>query len=84
VLYKFPGVKEAAVIGIPTRAKASSHWHSLPATKNSIGREEFAGAFAGAIGEYKVPRKVIFMAALRTTPCKILKTELRKMAKTAA
>jgi long-chain acyl-CoA synthetase len=80
VIYHFPGVKEAAVIGRPDPRKgeqpvafvALNDGQPLdPAALTSFLKERLA--------DYKVPRKIVQVAALpRNATGKILKTELRK------
>jgi long-chain acyl-CoA synthetase len=82
VLYQFPGVKEAAVIGIPDARKGEQPL-AFVASHEGICLEEKAllEYLHERLAEYKVPRKVVFMAALpRNATSKILKTELRKWA----
>jgi long-chain acyl-CoA synthetase len=82
VLYQFPGVREAAVIGIPDARKGEQPLAFVAATRASNWRKRVAGVFARAAGGLQVPRKVVFMPALpHSATGKILKTELRKMAK---
>jgi len=86
VLYKFPGVKEAAVIGIPDARKGEQPLAFVAGHEGiQLDEKSLLGHLRERLAEYKVPRKVIFMAALPNNATgKILKTELRKMAKTAA
>jgi long-chain acyl-CoA synthetase len=82
VLYTFPGVKEAAVIGVPDARKGEQPLAFIAAHD---GVELQAGPllqFAREqLADYKVPRQVIFLPALpRNATGKILKIELRKAA----
>jgi long-chain acyl-CoA synthetase len=82
VLYNFPGVKEAAVIGIPDARKGEQSL-AFVASHEGVQLEEkrLLEHLRERLAEYKRPRKVVFMAALpHNATGKILKTELRKMA----
>lgn len=80
VLYKFPGVKEAAVIGVPDSRKgeqpvafisANDGVHLDPAAILAHVREHLA--------DYKTPKKIIQLPSLpRNATGKILKTALRE------
>jgi long-chain acyl-CoA synthetase len=83
VLYSFPGVREAAVIGIPDARKGEQPL-AFVAGHEGVHLEEkrLLEHLHGRLAEYKVPRKLILMASLpHNATGKILKTELRKMAK---
>jgi long-chain acyl-CoA synthetase len=85
VLYKFPGVSEAAVIGVPDARKGEQPL-AFVAARAGVQLEEkgLLDYLRERLAEYKVPRKVIFMPALpHSSTGKILKTELRKMANKA-
>ena len=86
VLYQFPGVREAAVIGIPDSRKGEQPL-AFVAGHDGVPLEEkdLLEYLRERLAEYKVPRKVVFLPALPHSPTgKILKTELRKMAKNPA
>jgi long-chain acyl-CoA synthetase len=82
VLYSFPGVKEAAVIGVPD-ARRGEQPLAFVATQDGIELQEgpllqFARK---QLADYKVPRHIVFLPALpRNATGKILKNELRKAA----
>ncbi len=81
VLYKFPGVREAAVIGIPDTRKGEQPL-AFVAGHEGVSLEERAllEYLRERLADYKTPRKVVFMPALPHSPTgKILKTELRKL-----
>lgn len=85
VIYKFPGVKEAAVIGVPDPKKGEQ---PLAFVAPNEGAELDAKALLQFVREhladYKVPRKVTFLPALpRNATGKILKTALRQQASQA-
>jgi acyl-CoA synthetase (AMP-forming)/AMP-acid ligase II len=79
VLYRYPAVKEAAVIGVP-----DSYWvervHALVVLKeNAQATEEDIISFCKEqIAHYKVPKTVEFVESLPKNPQgKILKKEIR-------
>jgi long-chain acyl-CoA synthetase len=82
VLYQFPGVKEAAVIGIPDARKGEQPLAFVASHEGVLLDEKvLLGFLHERLADYKVPRKVIFLAALpRSATSKVLKTELRKWA----
>ena len=65
VLYGFPGVKEAAVIGIPDARKGEQPL-AFVAPHEGVPLEEKAllDYVRERLAEYKVPRRVVFLAAL--------------------
>ncbi|MCF7765518.1 MAG: AMP-binding protein [Verrucomicrobia bacterium] len=81
VLYQVPGVREAAVIGVPDARKGEQPVACVAADEGvllddaailKVLREKLAG--------YKVPRRIVFLKNLpRNSTGKILKTELRRM-----
>jgi long-chain acyl-CoA synthetase len=81
VLYQFPGVKEAAVIGRPDPRKGEQAVAFVAAIEGSVLEEKALLRFVKErLADYKVPRKVVLMAALpRNATGKILKTALRQM-----
>ena len=80
VIYQFPGVKEVAVIGVPDARKGEQPVAFVAALEGSVLNERLLLEFVRErLADYKVPRKVVFTAALpRNATGKILKTELRK------
>ena len=81
ILYRFPGVKEAAVIGRPDPRRGEQPV-AFVATNDGESLEENAiqQFVREQLADYKVPRRVIFMPALpRNATGKILKTALREM-----
>jgi long-chain acyl-CoA synthetase len=79
VIYQIPGVKEAAVVGIPD-ARRGEHPVAFVAAKDGTELEEKAilGLLRQKLADYKVPKKVTFLSALpRNATGKVLKTELR-------
>ena len=81
VIYQFPGVKEAAVIGIPDPRRGEQPIAFVTANDGQVLEEKSLQHFVKRkLADYKVPRKVIFLPALpRNATGKILKTALREM-----
>ena len=82
VLYRFPGVKEAAVIGVANARKGE---HPLafvvPMDGATLDEKALLQHVRQNLADYKVPRQVVFLQALpRNATGKILKTELRQQA----
>jgi long-chain acyl-CoA synthetase len=80
VLYQFPGVREAAVIGVPSARKGEQPLAFVSATEGVTLEENVLLQHLRAhLADYKLPRRVIFLPALpRTATGKILKTDLRE------
>jgi long-chain acyl-CoA synthetase len=81
-IYQIPGVKEAAVVGIPD-PRRGEHPVAFVAAKDGTTLEEKAilGLLRQRLADYKVPKKVTFLPALpRNATGKVLKTELRLQA----
>jgi long-chain acyl-CoA synthetase len=81
VMYHFPGVKEAAVIGRPDARKGE---HPVAFVTMSDGHHLDAPALQAYLkqhlADYKLPKQIVEMATLpRNATGKILKTELRKL-----
>jgi long-chain acyl-CoA synthetase len=82
VLYQFPGVKEAAVVGVPD-ARKGEHAVAFVAPQDGVQLDEKAilQFLRQRLADYKVPKKVTFLAALPRNPTgKVLKRELRQHA----
>ena len=81
VLYQFPGVKEAAVVGKLDHRKGELPIAFVSANDGVVLEEKELLHFARhKLADYKVPRKVVFMPALpRNAAGKILKTTLRDL-----
>ena len=82
VLYQIPGVKEAAVVGMPD-ARRGEHAVAFVAAKDGATLDEKAilQFIRQRLADYKVPKKVTFMPALpRNATGKVLKRELRLQA----
>jgi long-chain acyl-CoA synthetase len=80
VLYQFPGVKEAAVIGRPDSRKGEQPVAFIsPNEGQSVEETELRNFLRKRLADYKVPRKIIVLPALpRNATGKILKTALRE------
>ena len=83
VLYAFPGVREAAVIGIPDARKGEQPLAFVAAEEGVPLQEKALLEYVRErLADYKVPRRVVFLPALpHNATGKILKIELRKMAR---
>ena len=82
ILYQIPGVKEAAVVGMPD-ARRGEHPVAFVAAKDGTTLEEKAilALLRQRLADYKVPKKITFLPALpRNATGKVLKTELRLQA----
>jgi long-chain acyl-CoA synthetase len=82
VIYQFPGVKEAAVVGVHDARKGEHPVAFLVPKDGAVVDEKALLHFLREkLADYKVPRKVHYVTALpRNATGKILKTELRRMA----
>jgi long-chain acyl-CoA synthetase len=80
VIYQFPGVKDAAVIGVPDPRKGEQPVAFVTAAEGQTIEEKALLQFVrGKLADYKVPKRVIFVSALpRNVLGKILKTALRQ------
>ncbi|HWD93173.1 MAG TPA: long-chain fatty acid--CoA ligase [Verrucomicrobiae bacterium] len=80
VIYQFPNVKEAAVVG-QSDARRGEHPVAfvVPTDGASVDENALLKFIREKLADYKVPRQVIISPALpRNATGKILKTELRK------
>jgi long-chain acyl-CoA synthetase len=82
VLYQFPGVREAAVIGVPDSRRGEQPLAFIAPNEGTVLEEKSVLQFVrDRLADYKVPRKVVFMPVLpRNATGKILKTSLRQHA----
>jgi long-chain acyl-CoA synthetase len=80
VIYQFPGVKEAAVIGLPDARRGEQPVAFVAAVEGQTLDEKAILQFVrDKLADYKVPKRVVFMPALpHNATGKILKTALRK------
>jgi long-chain acyl-CoA synthetase len=81
VIYRFPGIKEAAVIGKPDTRRGEQAVAFVTLNEGVTLDEKALLAFIREkMADYKVPRKVVVLPALpRNATGKILKTELRNV-----
>ena len=79
VLYRCPGVKEAAVIGKPDARRGEQAVAFVSLQEGvALNEKEVLQAVRRQLADYKVPRRVVFLPALpRNAAGKILKTALR-------
>lgn len=84
VIYHFPGVKEAAVIGVPDPRRGEQPVAFVAAAEGANLDEKALLQFVKEnLADYKVPRRVVFLPGLpRNATGKILKTTLREQAET--
>lgn len=82
VIYHFPGVKEAAVIGVPDERRGEQPLAFVAAVEGqTIDETALLQFIRGQLADYKMPKQVVLLPALpKNATGKILKTELRKMA----
>jgi long-chain acyl-CoA synthetase len=80
VIYHFPGVKEAAVIGVPDARRGEQPVAFVAAAEGQALDEKALLQFIRSkLADYKVPKQIILLPALpKNATGKILKTELRK------
>jgi long-chain acyl-CoA synthetase len=81
ILYQYPGVKDAAVIGKPDPRKGEQPIAFVSANDGVVLEEKALLQFVRRkLADYKVPRKVVILPALpRNATGKILKTTLREL-----
>ena len=84
IIYQFPGVKEAAVIGIPDARKGEQPLAFVVANESvTLDEKALIQFMRQKLADYKVPRQVVILPALpRNATGKILKTALRQQATT--
>jgi long-chain acyl-CoA synthetase len=83
VLYKYPGVKEAAVIGVPDARKGEQPVAFVaPNDGAQLDESAMLQSLREQLADYKTPRRIIQMASLpRNATGKILKSALREHAR---
>lgn len=81
VLYQYPGVKEAAVIGKPDARKGEQPVAFVAANDGvALEEKDLLHFLRRKLAAYKIPRKVVFLPTLpRNATGKILKTTLREL-----
>jgi long-chain acyl-CoA synthetase len=82
IIYQFPGVREAAVIGVPDPRKGEQPMAFVAANEGVTLDEKALLQFVRSkLADYKVPRRIVVLPALpRNATGKVLKTALRDMA----
>jgi long-chain acyl-CoA synthetase len=85
VIYTYPGIKEAAVIGVPDQRRGEQALAFVSAQEGVTLDDKAIQQFVRErLADYKVPKKVVVLPALPRNPTgKILKTALRQMAATS-
>jgi long-chain acyl-CoA synthetase len=80
VIYEFPNVKEAAVVGLPdSRRGEQPVAFVVPIADGAVEETTLLTFVRSRLADYKVPRRVVFLSALpRNDTGKVLKTELRR------
>ena len=83
IIYQFPGIKEAAVIGVPDPRRGEQPLAFVSVAEGKQVEEKALLQFVREkLADYKVPKRVVMMPALpRNATGKILKTALRQVAK---
>jgi long-chain acyl-CoA synthetase len=82
ILHQYPGVKEAAVVGVPDARKGEQPLAFVVAAEGqSLDEKTLLQHVRNKLADYKVPKKVVFLPGLpRNATGKILKTALRERA----
>ncbi len=82
VIYHFPGVKEAAVIGVPDARRGEQPLAFVAVAEGQTVDEDALLQFIrDKLADYKIPKKIVILPALpKNATGKILKPELRKRA----
>jgi long-chain acyl-CoA synthetase len=81
VLYQFPGVREAAVIGMPDARKGEQPMAFVSANEGvTLDTAAMRQFLRERLADYKVPRQIVILPGLpRNATGKMLKTNLRQM-----
>lgn len=82
VIYQFPGVKDAAVIGVPDARRGEQPLaYVSPQDGAQVDEPALIRFIRSRLADYKVPRQVVVLPTMpRNATGKILKTSLRVMA----
>jgi acyl-CoA synthetase (AMP-forming)/AMP-acid ligase II len=82
ILYQFPGVAEAAIVGTPDPVYGENIVaFVVPSPGVTLSDKEIINYMKTQTSSFKVPSKIYFMEVLPKTPVgKILKRELRERA----
>lgn len=79
ILYKHPGVKEAAVVGVNHPHRGEAPVAFVTKAQNTLTEKEITTYLRTNLASYKVPFKIIFKDILPKNPTgKILKRQLRE------
>jgi len=83
LIYQYPGVKEAAVVGIPDSRKGEQPLAFIaPSEGAQVDEKSLIQFLRGKLAEYKVPKRVVSMPALpRNATGKIVKRMLKEQAR---
>jgi long-chain acyl-CoA synthetase len=83
IIYQYPGIKEAAVVGVPDARRGEQPLAFVSLGEGKQVEEKALLHFVREkLADYKVPKHVVFMDALpRNATGKILKTALRQQAR---
>ena len=86
VIYQFPGVKEAAVVGVPDARKGEQPIAFVVANEGvTLDEKSLLHFLKEKLADYKLPKRVVSLTALpRNATGKILKTSLRGLSASAA
>jgi long-chain acyl-CoA synthetase len=81
IIYLFPGIKEAAVIGVPDHRRGEQPLAYVALKEGaSLDEKALLHFIREKLADYKVPRQVVVLPALPRNPTgKILKTNLRQL-----
>jgi long-chain acyl-CoA synthetase len=82
VIYHYPGVKEAAVIGVPDERRGELPMAFVsPAEGQTLVEKDLHEFIRSKLADFKTPKQIVILPALpKNATGKILKTELRKLA----
>jgi long-chain acyl-CoA synthetase len=82
VIYHYPGVREAAVIGVPDARRGEQPVAFVsPAEGQTLDEKALLQFIRSKLADYKAPKQIIILPSLpKNATGKILKTELRKQA----
>jgi long-chain acyl-CoA synthetase len=82
VIYHYPGVKEAAVIGVPDERRGELPMAFVsPAEGQTLVEKDLHQFIRDKLADFKTPKQIVILPALpKNATGKILKTELRKLA----
>ncbi len=85
IIYQFPGVKEAAVVGVPDPRKGEQPIAFVAANEGvTVDEKSLLHFLKEKLADYKLPKRVVSLPALpRNATGKILKTSLRELSKNA-